>query len=253
MSPIIEIKNVTFSFNTKKAEKTNENVLENVNLKIYENEFIGIVGPNGGGKTTLVKLVLSLLKPNSGQISIFNKSASSQKTKIGYVPQFLSFSKDFPIKVRDVILMGSKSLKNYFFSYSKEDLLKANEIIDFLKIRNLENNLIGTLSGGELQKTLIARALISNAKILILDEPSSSTDPSISKDIFDLLKKLNKNITIIVVSHDIGFISHYIDRVICVNKKAIEHTTAHLSKEKLEDLYQDKVKIIPHSKGGCYD
>ena len=179
--------------------------ISNGNLKIRSKSFLGIIGPNGGGKTTLFKVILGLIKPESGNVVI------KENLKIGYVPQTTVFDKSFPILVKDVILMGrlDKSFK-LFKKYSSEDKKAAVDIMKKLNIYHLKERQIGELSGGQLQRVLIGRTLVNNPDVLMLDEPTSSLDSSAKKDIFDLLKELNKEKTVVVITHDMEYIYQYI-------------------------------------------
>ncbi|MBF8984246.1 ABC transporter ATP-binding protein [Lutibacter sp. B2] len=192
--------------------------LQNINLKVKSKEFLGIIGPNGGGKTTLIKALLGLLKPTIGSISIKGNHT------IGYVPQFTFFDRNFPINVLDVILMGRLPKKiSLFHRYSAKDKKRAEEIMDKLGILEFKNRQIGQLSGGQLQKVLIGRALITDPKILILDEPTASLDTKTKKEIYEILKMLNEDKTILIVSHDIEELFSYIDSVTYINKKLHYH------------------------------
>lgn len=203
----LELKNVNVYYDKVCA-------LKNINLQVKKNEFLGIIGPNGGGKTTLLKLILGMIKPASGVINI-NKNIT-----IGYVPQTSNFNKHFPIKVLDVILMGrlDKSLK-LFHKYTKEDVEKVSKIMERLGILELRDRQVGELSGGQLQKALIARALAVEPKMLLLDEPTANIDVQSKTEIFEILKKLNEQVTIILVTHDIGIMSSYVDTIAFLNQK----------------------------------
>ena len=208
----IEIKDLSVSYDNVEA-------LKNINLKVKNKEFMAIIGPNGGGKSTLLKALLGLIKPTKGSIDI-----KKGKGPIGYVPQFSVFDKEFPIKVLDVILMGKLSGNiRPFHKYTKKDILQANRIMEKLDILDFKNRQISQLSGGQMQKVLIARALIMNPSILLLDEPTASLDSNAKNEIYELLKFLNKSKTIIMVSHDIGVISPFIDSVACLNKTLHYH------------------------------
>lgn len=241
-APVIEIKNVTFSYNESNK------IIEKASLEVFENDFIGVIGPNGGGKTTLLKLILGLLKPSSGSIKVLQTLPEKARIHIGYVPQFRSFSKNFPITVENTVLMGRLCKTSLFCNYSYKDKKIVNDILKKLNILDLKNLSIGSLSGGQLQKVLIARALSSKPKILLLDEPSASTDPHSEENLFDILKNLQKEITILLVSHDIGFISHYITRVACINKKLVCHKTEKITTQNLKNIYDHSIHIIPHHK-----
>ncbi|NPA10766.1 MAG: metal ABC transporter ATP-binding protein [Epsilonproteobacteria bacterium] len=209
----LEIKNLYFKY-----EK--EWVLEDINISIKDKEFLAIIGPNGGGKTTLLKLILGFLKPQKGQIKIYGKDPKQNSQIIGYVPQHTNFSLDIPIRVYDIILQGR--LKSGKFFYSKEDKRQALKIMQKLNIQHLKNKKINDLSGGQRQKVLIARALVSEPKIVIMDEPTSAIDLKGQKEILDLIEELN--ITRVIVSHDIKILLRKVDKIAYVNKKAIIHS-----------------------------
>lgn len=238
----IKIENLNFSF-------YDQPVLEDINLEIRKKDFLAIIGPNGGGKTTLLKLILGFLKPQKGSIRIFGNPPLKARHFFGYVPQFSSFDDEFPIKVKDVIMSSTIKPFSILPYYKKEVKRKAFQILEKLEIEESANTLIGELSGGQKQRVLIARAIMSNPKILILDEPTASVDQNMEKDIFELLKKLNKDITIIIVSHDIAFISTYVNRVSCLNRCMDTHLISQISKENLFDLYNGKMKMVEHSCG----
>jgi len=208
----VEIKNLYFKY-----EK--EFVLEDINFSLNDKEFMTIIGPNGGGKTTLLKLLLGFLKPTKGNIKIYNKSPKENKSIIGYVPQHTTFSLDIPITVFDIVLQGR--LKKGKFFYQKKDKEKAKQMLNKLKIYEFKNKKIKDLSGGQRQKVLIARALVSEPKILIMDEPTSAIDPKGQKEILDLIENLK--ITRIIVSHDIKILLRNVDKIAYIHKKAILH------------------------------
>lgn len=237
---VVQIENVSFRYDKPL-------VLDNVSLNIKQGEFIGIVGPNGGGKSTLLKLMLGFLSPNKGKIRILGKTPVKGRSEIGYVAQYAKFEKDFPITVMDTVLMGRASGKSFFWGYRQEDIELAEQALRRTEIENLKHRILNTLSGGQLQRVLIARALVGDPRILILDEPTSNVDSRMEEDIFDLLKKLNEKSTIIVVSHDIGFISEYVNRVACLNQTLICHETAAISGKTIEELYGGSVHMIQHS------
>ena len=194
-------------------------VLEDINLTLEDKEFLTIIGPNGGGKTTLLRIILGLLKPFKGEILIYNKPPYKASNFIGYVPQHTNFSLDIPITVFDIVLEGR--LKAFKFFYSKEDKEKTIQILKKIKIEHLKDKRIKELSGGERQKVLIARALNSNPKIIIMDEPTSAIDPQGQKEILNLIENLN--ITRVVVSHDLKILLRKVDKIVYINKKLILH------------------------------
>tara|TARA_R110000782_G_scaffold13730_2_gene40285 strand:+ start:2099 stop:2827 length:729 start_codon:yes stop_codon:yes gene_type:complete len=236
---VIDIDNVSFNYGAV-------SVLENISLKIHEDEFIGIIGPNASGKSTLLKLILGLLEPDEGTISKFNHDGKDLRNYIGYVPQHSTFSRDFPITVGEVVMMGHVATSSRFFRYSKEETELARQVMQKLEIEDIEKRQVGELSGGQLQRVLIARALVCQPEILILDEPTANVDMRIEEDIFSLLKNYSEHMTIIVVSHDIAFISGYVDRVACLNRTLVCHNTESISGKMIEELYDAPVKMIHH-------
>jgi len=222
---ILNIKDLSFSYSKDK-------VLENINLAIEDKDFLAIIGPNGGGKSTLLKLILSIEKADSGSIEIFGNSISRDIKNIGYVPQNTNVNTEFPIKVIDVILMGH--IPSIFsFGYSKQEISSATQALKQVGMEQFLDKKIGDLSGGQRQRVMIARALSTNPKILFLDEPTSSIDVDGQKLIYDLLKKLNETITIVVVSHDISIILGYANKVAHINKNIVFHD---ISKEQKQSI-----------------
>ena len=240
MSAVISFDQVSYAYG-------HSNVLEDITLQIEEEEFFGVIGPNAAGKSTLLKLMLGMLKPDKGEISVLGKSAKQASQNIGYVPQYPSFPRNFPIKVMDVVLLGrmGKSLKMGGFSKRDRDI--ALESLRVVEIAELVNSPIQDLSGGQVQRMLIARALASQPEILILDEPTANIDIQAEENIFSLLKQYNEHMTIIVVSHDIAFISGYVNRVGCLNTTLLCHETEAISGKTIEELYGAPVKMIHHA------
>ena len=225
-------------------------ILENIQLDIEAKEFVGMVGPNGSGKTTLLKIILGLLKPDKGSVKVLGIPPHLSVKEIGYMPQFTPFSRSFPITVEETVLMGRLGKTSKIGLFSKSDKELAAESMEAVEVINLRKRPIGSLSGGQLQRVLIARALTCNPEIMILDEPTANVDMKVEKDIFDLLKKLNEKITIIVVTHDIGFISQYITKVACINRTLICHPTSQLTGETIENLYGTHVHMVHHHHEG---
>jgi zinc transport system ATP-binding protein len=236
---VIDIDNVSFNYDAIP-------VLENISLKINEDEFIGIIGPNASGKSTLLKLVLGLLEPDKGTIKKYNHKCQHNRNHIGYVPQHVNFPRDFPVTVEEVVLMGHVTSTSKFCRFNKDEISSAVKAMQALEIENIAKRQIGSLSGGQLQRVLIARALVCQPNILILDEPTSNVDMRIEEDIFGLLKNYSDHMTIIVVSHDIAFISGYVDRVACLNRTLVCHDTESISGKMIEELYDAPVKMIHH-------
>lgn len=236
---VIDIDNVSFNYGSVP-------VLEDISLKIHEDEFIGIIGPNASGKSTLLKLILGLLKPDAGTIQKYNQKCAHKTNHIGYVPQHVNFARDFPVTVEEVVMMGHVSSASKFFSFNKDETASGLEAMQTLEIDNIARRQIGSLSGGQLQRVLIARALVCKPNVLILDEPTSNVDMRVEEDIFSLLKNYSEHMTIIVVSHDIAFISGYVDRVACLNRTLVCHDTESISGKMIEELYDAPVKMIHH-------
>jgi len=214
----IEVNNLYFKY-------YKDYVLEDINLKIKKDEYIAIIGPNGGGKSTFLKLLIALLKPTKGSIKIFGKSVEDTKEYIGYLPQQINFNLDLPINVEDIVLQG-RLKKNRLF-YTNEDFKRCDKILKKLKIIDLKYKKISELSGGQRQKVLLARALVSEPKILILDEPTASIDIKGQKEIYDILKNLK--LTKIVVSHDIKILFEGVDKVFYINRNIFIHENPKLS------------------------
>lgn len=216
MSVAVEIKDLSFAYDT-------DIILENINLIVEEYDFLAIIGPNGGGKSTLLQLMLGLLKPQSGTIRIFGKPPSKSLSAVGYVPQNTNVNTDFPIKVLEVVLMGHVGGKQPLFGYGKEEIACAMGALAQVGMEAYAQSRIGDLSGGQRQRVMIARALCAHPKLLMLDEPTASIDVKGQKEIYELLKMLNKTMTVIVVSHDISVILEYANKAAHVNKRLAFH------------------------------
>ncbi len=243
MNEIIKIENLSFGYN-------GEPVLNDINLSVQEHDFLGIVGPNGSGKTTLLKLILGLLEPDTGKVTIYNRPVAKARDMIGYVPQYSEMDKNFPINALDVVKMGLCNSSSYFPFRKKKVKEVALKAMRELSVENLAYSRFGELSGGQKQRVLIARALASHPRLLILDEPTASVDSSVEEDFYELLKKINSEITIILVSHDLGFISSYVNKVACVNKSLICHDINEIkSSDIIGELYHTNTSMIKHKCG----
>jgi zinc transport system ATP-binding protein len=215
-------------------------VLKDINLTIFEQDFLGVIGPNGGGKTTLLKVILRLLKPQSGSIYFANKDLKNQ---IGYMPQTNLIDKKFPILVNEVITSGLISEKK-LSSGEKKD--RTNRMIEEIGLQAIANKPIGELSGGELQRTLLARALINDPQLLILDEPNSYVDKRFESHFYELLKKVNEQTAIILVSHDIGTVISNVKNIACVNENLHYHTGSDVDSLWLEEHLDCPFDVIGH-------
>ena len=240
MTTLIKLENVSFSYG-------GATVLQDIDLSIEKGEFIGLVGPNAGGKSTLLKLILGLFKPSRGRVSLFEKSPTAGRTRIGYCPQYTQFSRNYPITVEEVVLLGRLGKTRVLGGYTKEDREIARSAMESTEVDDIRSANISDLSGGQLQRVLIARALACEPEVLILDEPTANIDHRVEVDIFELLKQFNQQMTIIVVSHDIGFISEYVTRVACLNRTLVCHKTSELTGESIEHLYGSHVSMIDHN------
>ena len=239
MSAVISFDHVSFAYN-------HTNVLEDICVDIEAEEFFGIIGPNAGGKSTLLKLMLGMLKPDKGKISVLGQTPLQASQQIGYVPQYPSFPRNFPINVLDVVLLGCLGKDTRFGGFSRHDRKIALESLTVVEISKLSEVPIAELSGGQVQRMLIARALAAQPEILVLDEPTANIDVQAEENIFSLLKQYNEHMTIIVVSHDIAFISAYVNRVGCLNTGLVCHETETISGKTIEELYGAPVKMIHH-------
>lgn len=238
--PVISIRDVNFTYGGSAT------VLADISLDVMDNDFLGIIGPNGSGKTTLLKLILGLLKPDTGSITIRGRPSAQALEKVGYVPQFANFDRDFPASVQEAVMLGLLRESSYFGIFRREERHKAGEALEKVGAGDLEHRRIGQLSGGELQRVLVARALASDPDVLLLDEPTASIDYRAEENFFDLLRRLNQEVTIMVVSHDIGFITSHVNRVACLNRTLICHPTEELSSELLASVYETPVEMIAH-------
>ena len=236
---VVKLNNVWFYYDGKLA-------LKEVNLLVYEKDFLGIIGPNGGGKTTLLKVILGLVKPNQGEVSIFNLFPEEGKKYIGYVPQNFLFDQDFPIDVFNVVMMGRYPRRGLINRYTKEDKKATLEALKKVNMVDYKDEQIGRLSGGEQQRVSLARALVNNPKLLLLDEPLASIDAKMRKSFYELLGKLNEEITIILISHDIGAVSTYVKKIACLNQVLFYHGAKEIKKQDLERVYQCPIDLIAH-------
>lgn len=239
-TPVVCFQNVSFGY-------TSEIILQNVDLCIEAKEMVGIVGPNGGGKTTLLLLILGLLKPTSGSVKVFGNDPFYARKKIGYVPQHLNFDAQFPVTVMDIVLMGRINHQKWF-RFSKKDLKLAADALTEVGLQHVKNQSFSSLSGGQRQRVLIARALSSNPELLLLDEATSNMDHVAMQKLYDLLKKLSNLRTILLVSHDIGITSNILTKIICVNKNAVLHHTDELTGEIIQKYYGQNMSLIRHDK-----
>lgn len=216
-------------------------ILENVSFVIAPGEFVGIFGPNGGGKTTLLKLLLGFLKPQKGSIEILGESPKVAREKMGYVPQISHLDRQFPITVLEVVMMGCLD-KSPWHSYTKDAKEKAHAALKEVDMLDFQNHSFGTLSGGQAQRVLIARALVSKPTILLLDEPTASVDASAEESIYKLLEHLKGTMTIIMVTHDLQVMMQKVDRFICVHREVTPYSQAQVCDHFAQGLYHPPLR-----------
>ena len=239
MTPVLEIKNLFFSY------ENGSPILEDVNFSIQEGQSGCIVGPNGGGKSTLLKLILGLLQPDSGSVSLFGKVPRESRRMVGYMPQYHQLDAAFPVTAIEVAEMGC--IKPGFFPfYSKKDRANAMEALDELGIADLANRSFADLSGGQRQRVLIARALACRPRLLLLDEPTANIDPGAEEQFYATLALLRKRMTVLTVSHDLGFVNRETDAVICVNRKVSVHQAENFTAEAADAVYHHEMNLIRH-------
>lgn len=239
MNKLINIDNIVAGYD-------NKIVLHDVSLDIWENDFLGIIGPNGGGKTTLLKIILGLLKPKSGSVRYFNGEKEVSSLKIGYLPQMNKIDKKFPISVREVVLSGLMAEKPRFRDFTAEQKQRAEEVIAQMGLQELAKRAIGDLSGGQLQRVLLGRSMVSRPKVLILDEPNSYVDKRFESHFYNLLEEISKESSIILVSHDIGTVLSMVKNIACVNETLHYHSGADISAEWLENKYACPIELVGH-------
>ena len=233
---LISLKDVSVGYDDR------QKVLDHVNLDILPNDFIGVIGPNGGGKTTLVKTILKAL-PYSGEVQYSPVIGSDGYRAIGYLPQVSDIDKSFPISVCEVVLSGLQARKRLFGRYSAADKAKALQLLDLCGIESIARRPIGELSGGQLQRTLLCRALISDPKVLILDEPANFVDNKFEKELYAILRQLNDRMAIIMVSHDLGTITSHVKSIVCVNRHVHRHNSNDITPEHLH-TYDSPIQIV---------
>ena len=238
---IVSLTDVRFSYG-------GEAVLEAADLTIKSNEFAWIVGPNGGGKTTLVKILLGLLKPQRGQVSIFGASPLAARRRIGYMPQHAQLDLGFPVTAMDVAMMGRCAGGVKMGPYSLSDRKATMHALDLVGLSDRVRTPLASLSGGQQRRLLIARALASEPELLILDEPTANLDRQVERELFNILRMLNKTLTIIMVSHDPAFVSDFVEHVICVNRNVAVHPTTAVLGESMIELYGAPTRMVRHDR-----
>ena len=223
-----------------------EPALEGINLAINQEDFLGVIGPNGGGKTTLLKVILGLIRPGQGKVTVLGGTPERGRKLVGYVPQYSLFDRDFPVSVWDVVLMGRLGQAGLFRRYSEEDKKTARHALETVEMLDFKDRQIGELSGGEQQRVFIARALVVEPKLLLLDEPTASVDAPMQTGFYELLQRLKQRMAIVLVTHDISAVSIYVDEIACLNRRLFYHHSKEISVEELEATYQCPIELIAH-------
>jgi zinc transport system ATP-binding protein len=239
-TPAILVTDVWFSYD-------GHPVLEDVNLSIPQGDFVSVVGPNGGGKTTLLKLILGLLRPSRGEVRVFGLNPEKARPRIGYMPQHPQLDPLFPATVMDVALMGCLGNSRPFGPYSKENKEAVINALDQVGLRDLRKKSFASISGGQRQRLFIARALASEPDLLLLDEPTANLDAVMEGGLYELLQNLNQKLTVVMVSHDLGFVSSLVKSVICVKCQVASHPTSELTAEIIDAMYGSSMRVVRHN------
>ena len=237
MEKIVSLKNLTVKYDGTTA-------LEGVSLDIFHDDFLGIIGPNGGGKTTLVKAILGAI-PHEGEVEYSPTLFERGHRLIGYLPQLSEFDKSFPISVVEVVMSGLQAEKGFFSRYTKADREKAIKLLEMAGIAEIADRQISEISGGQMQRALLCRAVILEPKLLILDEPTNFVDNQFENELYTLLRRLNERMAIVMVSHDLGTITSVVKSIVCVNRTVHRHDSNVITAEQLEN-YHCPIQIISH-------
>jgi len=238
-APAIAFENLSFSYDGFP-------VLEDVNLTIGEREFAGIVGPNGGGKTTLVKLALGLLRPTRGSVRVFGKRPQDVRSRIGYMPQHVHLDPKFPVNVMDVVLMGCLGNGRTIGPYRRKERLAAEQALRDVGLYDLRDRPFSALSGGQQRRLFIARAVACRPELLLLDEPTANLDPKVEQEFYHVLDRLNRRMTVVVVSHDMTFVSRFVQKVICVKRGVHVHPTSEVAGDMFSEVFGADVRMVRH-------
>lgn len=234
---LLELHNVSVSYEVCEA-------LHEVNLTIDSADFLGVIGPNGGGKTTLVKAILGAV-PYAGRIDYAPELFDRGERLIGYMPQITEFDRDFPISVEEVVLSGLQGRRGFRHRYTKEDRAKARKLLHDTGLEELADRPIGEISGGQMQRALLCRAIISDPRLLILDEPTNFVDNRFEHELYETLRALNERMAILIISHDVGTITSLVKEIVCVNRHVHRHHSNIITAEQLEN-YHCPIQILTH-------
>ena len=238
--PVIEVKDLWLTRN-------GEVILEGISLRVFQGDFFAIIGPNGGGKTTLLKVILGLIPPDRGTIRILGGLPHEKRHLLGYVPQMRTFDFTYPISVRGMVMSGLLGQKKSIMkTFSDNDTGLADKALSTMGIGHLADRIIRDLSGGEQQRVVIARALVGNPRVLLLDEPTVFVDTPTETQFFDILENLARSMTIVLVTHDIGVIVSHVTKVACLNRRLYTHDSRELTEDMIQGAYKCPVDIIAH-------
>lgn len=245
LPPAAELDHVTFRYSDGEGPPA----LEDVSLRIEADDYIGLIGPNGGGKTTLLKVLLGLLKPESGTVRVLGRPPAQVRSRIGYVPQHARIDTSVPASALDVVLMGRLSRTGWGLSFGQHHRDRAREALRQTGVEHLADRTIEQISGGQRQRVLIARALASEAEILLLDEPTAGVDAPMEHDFFALLNRLNERLPVVLVSHDVAFVSSHLKRIACLNRRLVCHTASEVTAEMLAETYggHTHLSLVQHT------
>lgn len=238
--PALEFNNISFSYTPGKP------VLENASFRLGQGESICIVGPNGGGKSTLIRLILGLEQPVEGEVLVFGASPQTMRHRVGYMPQHLSFDPQFPITVIDVVLMGRLRTGLGIGPFKKTDRAAAMNALEKVGLANRARSRFSELSGGQRQRALIARALVDDPDLLLLDEPTANVDQTIEQQFRETLRTLSGDMSIVLVSHDLSFVSAWLGHVLCVNRDVHMHPTASIDGKTLQEIFGGDIVAVRH-------
>lgn len=238
--PVIRVHGLSFSYEGR------HRVLENVSFAIEPLDFASVIGPNGGGKTTLVKLILGLLEPSTGSVEVLGTTPARARPRIGYLPQYASLDPSFPVRVADVVLMGRLGPGRRLGRYSRQDCEAADQALERVGLAGLGKRAFSALSGGQRQRVLLARALVCQPELLLLDEPAAGLDRAAEQQFVGLLEEFNETGTVVLVSHDLGFVASVVRTVICVRRTVELHPTSELDGSMIADLYGGDVRLVHH-------
>ena len=238
-NPILQLRDVAVAYDGTE-------VLQQASLSVLKNDFLGIIGPNGGGKTTLVKVMLGLLPPARGEVRYFRDHDEVESLRMGYLPQYSTFDTKFPISVNEVILSGLLTNRRGICCYSRVDRERADELLSLLHLTSEARRSIGELSGGQRQRALIGRALICEPEVLILDEPSTYIDQEHQEQLYELLADINRRCAVVLVSHDIGTVLRNVRNIVCVNRSVHYHPADEVNEELLKESFGCPFQLVAH-------